>query len=65
MCILEGHSKAIDQTELELCIEIRTFVALVWGILIHQQHPSPERQARIEARLHWFRDREEHSRNVM
>lgn len=52
---LNGYGTKIDEEALRLCVRVRTFVALLWGIVIHQQHPSAERQARIEARLQWFR----------
>lgn len=55
---IRGYGQQIDNAVLDLCIEVRTFVALVWSIVLHQQHPSPQRQARIERRLEWFRDRE-------
>ncbi|MBD0336790.1 MAG: aminoglycoside phosphotransferase family protein [Cyanobacteria bacterium Co-bin13] len=47
-----------DPQVLALCIEIRTFVALVWSVIQHQQQPSPERQERVEYRLNWFRQRQ-------
>lgn len=55
---IKGYGQEIDNAVLDLCVEVRTFVALVWSIVLHQQHPSPQRQARIERRLEWFRDRE-------
>lgn len=55
---LNGYGRSFNNEALDWCIEARTFVALVWSIILHRQHPSPERQARIEGRLHWFRDRE-------
>jgi thiamine kinase-like enzyme len=55
---IKGYGQEIDNAILDLCIEVRTFVALVWSIVLHQQHPSPQRQARIERRLEWFRNRE-------
>ncbi|MBD2256360.1 phosphotransferase [Pseudanabaena sp. FACHB-2040] len=47
-----------DPQVLALCIEIRTFVALVWSAIQHQQQPSPQHQERIEYRLNWFRQRQ-------
>lgn len=54
---LDGYGRSFNNEALDWCIEARTFVALVWSIILHRQHPSPERQARIERRLHWFRNR--------
>lgn len=55
---LDGYGRSFSPEALEVCIEARTFVALVWSIVLHRQHPSQERQSRIEGRLHWFRKRE-------
>lgn len=55
---LDGYGRSFNDEALDWCIEARTFVALVWSIILHRQHPSSERQARIERRLQWFRDRE-------
>ncbi|MBE9013422.1 aminoglycoside phosphotransferase family protein [Pseudanabaenaceae cyanobacterium LEGE 13415] len=55
---LDGYGRSFSDEALNWCIEARTFVALVWSIILHRQHPSLERQARIERRLQWFRDRE-------
>jgi hypothetical protein len=49
---------AYDPQVLALCIEVRTFVALVWSVIQYQQQPSPERQERVEYRLNWFRQRQ-------
>lgn len=55
---LDGYGRSFSPEALEVCIEARTFVALIWSIVLHRQHPSQERQSRIEGRLHWFRKRE-------
>lgn len=55
---LAGYGRSFSGEALNWCIEARTFVALVWSIILHRQHPNPERQARIERRLDWFRNRE-------
>ncbi|MBE9008616.1 hypothetical protein IQ250_00085 [Pseudanabaenaceae cyanobacterium LEGE 13415] len=55
---LDGYGRSFNNEALDWCIEARTFVALVWSIILHRQHPSPELQARIAGRLQWFRSRE-------
>lgn len=54
---LDGYGRSFSNDALDWCIEARTFVALVWSIILHSQHPSPARQTRIEGRLRWFRSR--------
>ncbi|BAZ50705.1 stress response kinase A [Nostoc sp. NIES-4103] len=53
-----GYEASIDGEQLDLCIEARTFCALVWSIIINQQHPHLETYKRIQTRLQWFRDRQ-------
>lgn len=55
---LNGYGRSFDEAALDCCIEARTFVALVWTIILQRQHPTPQRQARIEGRLRWLRERE-------
>lgn len=55
---LWGYGAAYDPHVLELCIEVRTFVALVWSVIQYQQRPSPAGHERIEYRLNWFRQRQ-------
>ncbi|MBD1845681.1 aminoglycoside phosphotransferase family protein [Cyanobacteria bacterium FACHB-63] len=55
---LDGYGRSFNNEALDWCIEARTFVALVWSIILHRQHPSPERQARIARRLQWLQSRE-------
>ncbi|MBD1910876.1 MULTISPECIES: aminoglycoside phosphotransferase family protein [unclassified Leptolyngbya] len=53
---LQGYG-SFDPEALDLCIEARTLVALVWSIILYREHPNPERLPRIERRLQWLRDR--------
>jgi hypothetical protein len=53
---LRGYGRDFDLTALLWCIEARTFVALIWSIVLAKPHPSPAQQARIDRRLAWLRN---------
>lgn len=53
---LQGYGRDFDLTALLWCIEARTFVALIWSIVLAKQHPSAAKQARIDRRLEWLRN---------
>jgi hypothetical protein len=53
---LQGYGRDFDLTALLWCIEARTFVALIWSIVLAKPHPSPTQQARIDRRLAWLRN---------
>lgn len=55
---LQGYGDAIDPEILEDCIAARIFIEVVWYVILQQQRPSAERQAPLEQRLAWLKQRE-------
>jgi thiamine kinase-like enzyme len=55
---LQGYGNVIDPEILEDCIAARTFIAIVWSVIFQQQRPRADRQAGIEQRLAWLKQRE-------
>jgi Phosphotransferase enzyme family len=52
---LQGYGREFNPVALAHCIEARTFVALIWGMILQTQHPQVDRQNRINGRLAWLR----------
>lgn len=52
---LKGYGTDFDPVALEYCIEARTFVALIWAMILQEHHPQTDRRDRIERRLAWLR----------
>jgi hypothetical protein len=55
---LQGYGDAIDFEVLENCIVARTFVSVIWYVLLQQQRPDAGRLAQLEHYLNWLRQRE-------
>jgi hypothetical protein len=55
---LQGYGGLIDPEILEDCMVARSFVTVIWYAIIQQQRPSAERQAQLEQRLAWLKQRE-------
>jgi hypothetical protein len=53
-----GYGLVIDQEQFDLCIEARNLCAVVWSIILNQQHPDPKKEEWIEIGLGWFRERD-------
>jgi thiamine kinase-like enzyme len=51
---LQGYGMDFDPIALEQCVEARTFVALIWAIILQEQHPNVDRRQRIDRRLEWL-----------
>lgn len=58
---LQGKGSVLDPEILADCIVARTFIAVVWSVILQQQRPNAERQARLEQQLAWLKQREERS----
>lgn len=58
---LQGYGGAIDPEILADCIVARTFIAVVWSVILQQQRPSAERQVRLAQQLAWLKQREQRS----
>ncbi|HEY9658625.1 MAG TPA: aminoglycoside phosphotransferase family protein [Allocoleopsis sp.] len=56
---LAGYGCRIDPEILESCIVARVFVGIIWSTIFQKQRPDPERQAQLEYRLAWLKQREE------
>lgn len=56
---LQGYDNTIEPEILEVCVVARTFIMVVWSAILQQQRPTAERQARLEQRLTWLKQREE------
>jgi len=52
---LQGYGGDIDPEILEDCIVARTFMGVVWSVILQQQRPSADRQASLEQRLNWLK----------
>lgn len=52
---LQGYGKAIDPDILADCIVARTFIEVVWSVILQRQRPNPARQAQLEQRLTWLK----------
>jgi hypothetical protein len=44
--------------QLDLCIEARNLCAVVWSIILNQEHLDPKKDEWIQTRLGWFRERD-------
>jgi hypothetical protein len=55
---LRGYNSPIDPEILEDCITARTFIVVVWSVILQQQRPSADRQARLEQQLIWLKQRQ-------
>lgn len=55
---LQGYGDGIDPEILEDCIVARSFVTVIWYAILQQQRPSAERQAQLEQRLAWLKQRQ-------
>lgn len=51
---LQGYGTDFDPIALDQCVEARTFVALIWAMILQEQHPSVDRRHRIDRRLEWL-----------
>jgi hypothetical protein len=54
---LRGYGDDFDELALDWCIEARTFVALIWSIILSRPNPSTAQRSRVEQRLNWLRQR--------
>jgi thiamine kinase-like enzyme len=52
--VLQGYGMDFDPVALEQCVEARTFVALIWAMILQEQHPNTDRSQRIDRRLEWL-----------
>jgi hypothetical protein len=55
---LQGYGDAIAFEVLEDCIVARTFVSVIWYVILQQQRPDAGRLAQLEHYLNWLRQRE-------
>ncbi|GAB4229215.1 MAG: aminoglycoside phosphotransferase family protein [Elainellaceae cyanobacterium] len=55
---LQGYGGDIDADILDICVVARTFVSVIWLVILQQQHPNPDREGLLEHRLTWLKQQE-------